>query len=163
MRRSSLYSLTPMPPINPKIEALRACGALNAHPEKVRHPSFAQSDFLDPHDMVQLKYEMIRSIEVDGNPVTQAAAEFGLSRPIVYEALENFRKEGIEGLLPPKRGPKSPRKLTQEVVQFLREVCSNEPGIKVSALAEKVRERFGTILHSRTVEKALLKKGLQKS
>jgi transposase len=149
--------------ISQKLQALRSCGALNPHPEKVRHPSFAGSVFLDPHDMVQLKYEMIRSIEVDGNPVTQAAAEFGLSRPTVYEALENFRAQGVEGLLPQKRGPKNPRKLTEEVIQYLRESRASEPDIKVPALVEKIRERFGIVLHSRTVEKALLKKGLQKS
>ncbi len=152
-----------MSPISQKIQTLRSCGTLNPHPEKVRHPSFAGSDFLDPNDMVQLKYEMIRSIEIDGNAVAQAAVDFGLSRPTVYDALENFRAQGVEGLLPQKRGPKKPRKLTEEVQHYLRQSRSNEPGIKIPALVEKIRERFGIVLHSRTVEKALLKKGLQKT
>jgi len=50
--------------------------------------------------MVQLKYETVRAVEVDGRPIAQAALDYGLSRPTIYEAQENFRQAGIGGLLP---------------------------------------------------------------
>jgi transposase len=161
MRCNLAYTVTFVPPNPKKIEALRSCGALNRQPEKVRHPLFAEHDFFDPHDLVQLKYETIRAVEIDRRPIAHAALDYGLSRPTIYEAQENFRQEGIKGLLPQKRGPKKPRKLTPEVHAYLQELAASEPDLKAAALAQRVRRRFGVFLHPRTVEKALRKKGPQ--
>ncbi len=161
IRCNLVYIVTLVPPNTKKIEALRSCGALNRHPEKVRDPLFAEHDFFDPHDLVQLKYETIRAVEIDRRPIAHAALDFGLSRPTIYEAQENFRQEGIKGLLPQKRGPKKPRKLTPEVHTYLQELAASEPDLKAAALAQRVRRRFGVFLHPRTVEKALRKKGPQ--
>lgn len=150
-----------MPANTRKIQALRSCGALNRHPEKVRHPSFAEGAFFDPHDLVQLKYETLRAVEIDGQPIARASLDFGLSRPTIYQAQESFRENGFEGLLPGKRGPKNPRKLTREVIQYLQAEHLKEPDLKPASLARGVRERFGIILHPRTIEKALVKKGRQ--
>jgi transposase len=161
IRYNLVYRVTLVPPNTEKIEALRSCGALNRHPEKVRDPLFAEHDFFDPHDLVQLKYETIRAVEIDRRPIAHAALDFGLSRPTIYEAQENFRQEGIKGLLPQKRGPKKPRKLTPEVHTYLQELAASEPDLKAAALVQRVRRRFGVFLHPRTVEKALRKKGPQ--
>ena len=161
MRCNLVYILIAVPPNSKKIEALRSCGALNRNPEKVRHPLFTEHDFFDPHDLVQLKYETIRAVEIDERPIAQASAEFGLSRPTIYEAQENFRHEGLGGLLPHKRGPKKARKLTPEVRLYLEELVASEPDLKSSVLAARVRSRFGIVLHPRTIEKALVKKGRQ--
>src|SRR6202030_537525 len=118
MRCNLVYTLIAVPPNPKKIEALRSSGALNRNPEKVRHPLFTEHDFFDPHDLVQLKYETIRSVEIDERPIAQASVEFGLSRPTIYEAQENFRNEGFGGLLPQKRGSKKARKVTPEVRRY---------------------------------------------
>jgi transposase len=154
------YSM-PRPPDPKKIETLRSAGALNRHPEKVRHPRFLENDFFDPHDLIQLKYETIRAVEVEGQEIARAAIDFGLSRPTVYEAKENFRQGGIEGLLGRKRGPKKPRKLTTEVCEYLRKRLAAKPDLKAAELVREIRRRFRITLHPRTVEKALAKKGLQ--
>jgi transposase len=161
MRCNLHYILTPVPPDPKKIEALRSCGTLNRHPEEVRNPLFTENDFFDPHDLVQLKYETIRAVQVDGRAIAQAALDSGLSRPTIYEARENFRQEGIEGLLPEKRGPKNPRKLTPQIRGYLEELVASNPDLKAAALVQRVRRRFGVLLHVRTVEKALRKKGRQ--
>jgi transposase len=156
-----LYTLDPVP-LNPKkIQTLRSSGALNRHPEKVRHPLFSEHDFFDPHDMVQLKYETVRAVEVDSRPIAQAALDFGLSRPTIYEARANLHQAGVEGLLPQKRGPKKPRKLTPEVCRYLEELVGSAPDLKATVLVQRVRRRFGILLHPRTVEKAVRKKGRQ--
>src|ERR1700677_699095 len=47
-----------------KTEALRQHGSLNPHPEAVRHELFQSSEFFDPADLVQVKYEMLRQVLV---------------------------------------------------------------------------------------------------
>lgn len=161
MRRIFIYTLMPAPPDPKKIEALSSSGALNRHPERVRHPLFTEGDFFDPHDMVQLKYETVRAVEIDGRPIAQAALDFGLSRPTIYEAQQNLRQAGIEGLLPKKRGPKRARKLTPEVRRYIEQLLDSEPDLKAAVLVKRVRRRFRIVLHPRTVEKAVRKKGRQ--
>jgi len=46
---------------DPKIETLRLQGCLNPHPENVTDPVFHGSDFFEARDLVQLKYEMLRT------------------------------------------------------------------------------------------------------
>ena len=120
-------------------------------------------EVLDPHDMVQLKYETVRAVEVDGHAIAQVALDFGLSRPTIYGAQEKLRQAGVEGLLPQKRGPKKPRKLTPEVLRYLEELVSSEPDLQAAVMVQRVRRRFGVVLHPRTVEKAVRKKGRQRS
>src|ERR1700686_2627071 len=81
--------------------------------------------------------------------------------PLSMKARENFRQDGIQGLLPEKRGPKKPRKLKPEVRRYLQELVGSEPGLKAVVLVQRVRRRFGIVLHPRTVEKAVQKKGRQ--
>ena len=146
-----------MPADPKKVQALRASGTLNSHPEKVRVPRFLEKEFFDPNDLVQLKYETLRAVEVDGQPLSAAAADSGLSRPTIYEAQTNFLTHGMEGLLPKKRGPKNPHKLRPEIWKFIQETLSSDPELKSTELVQKVRQRFAVNVHPRTVEKALKK------
>ncbi|MET8243259.1 hypothetical protein ABZV31_01785 [Streptomyces sp. NPDC005202] len=45
---------------------------------------FAASQFLDPYDLVQVKYEMVRRVRVDKVPVAKAARAFGFCRQSFY-------------------------------------------------------------------------------
>lgn len=157
VRKYGRNRFTPMPPDPAKLQALRSSGTLNPHPEKVRHPRFTDTEFFDPHDLVQLKYETLRAIETDGQPLAQAAVEFGLSRPTVYQARQAFQGAGLEGLFPHKRGPKGAHKLTPEVRQYLEQSSASQPDVKAADLARQVHQRFGVQVHPRTLEKALHK------
>src|ERR1022692_2685355 len=67
---------------DPKEEALAAERSLNPRPEAVRDAAFtAGGAFFDARDLVQVKYEMVRRVRADDEPVTRAAAAFGFSRP----------------------------------------------------------------------------------
>src|ERR1700748_1679482 len=90
-----------------KQSALRRNGMLNPRPQSVRHPLFQDSDFFDRDDIVQVKYEMLRQVHVDNRPISQAADEFGFSRPSFYQANATFEQAGLAGLGPLKRGPSS--------------------------------------------------------
>ena len=40
----------------------------------------------DPADLLQVKYEMVRQVEVEGVPVSAAARAFGFARQSAYNA-----------------------------------------------------------------------------
>jgi transposase len=138
-----------------KEEFLEASGALNPKPEEVEDRKFSLPGFFDPRDKVQVKYEMLRAHEVDGESVSEAAPRFGYTRESFYSSKERFETEGIVGLVDRKRGRKGPDKLTEEILEFLRQSKSQEPGLSGARLCETVRERYGVKLHKRTVEKAV--------
>jgi len=145
-----------MPPQAPtKRQALQATGTFNPRAPQVRHRLFQQSDFFDPQDLLQLKYETLRALEQENCSIARAAQEFGLSRPTIYQAQNQFQAGGLEGLLPRKRGPKKPHKLTEIVRQYLEDQVRAGPAVDGAELARRVRRRFGVRLHRRTIEKAL--------
>ncbi len=65
--------------------ALRESRCLNPHPGQVTDPGFLADGFFDARDAVQVKYEMVRRVTVDREPVTAVAAAFGYSRPSSYQ------------------------------------------------------------------------------
>ena len=149
-----------------KIQALKAAGVYNPRADQVRHCLFGASEFFDPHDLPQLKYEALRAIEHERYPLARAAREFGLSRPTLYQAQAQLEQQGLEGFLPRKRGPKHPHKLTPKVRQCLLELVGSNPQLRPQELARQLRHRFRVKLHPRTIEKALkakAKRGRQTS
>jgi hypothetical protein len=50
------------------------------HPEQVTDVVFQSQPFFDPRDLLQVKYEMLRRVLVEGQPVGATAATFGFSR-----------------------------------------------------------------------------------
>src|SRR5581483_12096406 len=119
-------------PPDPKLEALRQNGTLNPHPERVRDPLFAEDDFFDGRDLVQVKYEMVRRVRVDGQPVSESATAFGFSRPSFYEAQAALDRGGLAALLPKKRGPHHSHKLSTEVVDFLRREQAEDASLRAA-------------------------------
>ena len=135
--------------------ALRQQGVLHPHPQKVSDPLFQHSDFFEPRDLVQVKYEMLRRVETEKHPVSQAATAFGFSRPTFYQAQADFQRGGLVGLIPEKRGPRTAHKLTGEVLEFLRQQRLAEPSLRRAELVARVRQRFGLQVHPRSIERAL--------
>jgi transposase len=118
---------------------------------------FRGSTFFDPNDLVQVKYEMLRSVERDGRAVVEAAEAFGLSRPVYYVARELFSREGLPGLLPRKRGPKRPHKLTEETLAVLAQaVREAEQMPSATQLAALLADRCGIRAHPRSILRRLL-------
>ena len=138
-----------------KVQVLAEEGTLNPSPNKVSDPKFREGEFFDPCDVVQVKYEMLRRVFVEHVSVTEAAEEYGVSRPTFYQARANFEDAGIAGLVPKKRGPHGPHKLRGEVLAFLE--SHHVPGepIRSRELAALVRLEFDLKVHPRTIERAL--------
>jgi transposase len=140
---------------NPKAEALRSRSCLNPHPETVTDPLFTGPDFFDARDLVQVKYEMLRRVQVDGQPISKSAAAFGLSRPTFYQAQAAFEHGGLAALLPKKPGPRRSHKLTAQVVRYLEQLLDGDPALRPVELGEHVRKRFFITVHPRSIERAL--------
>jgi transposase len=143
------------PPPDPKAEALRRHSCLNLHPEKVADPLFGDSDFFDARDLVQVKYEMLRRVRAQGQPITKSSAAFGLSRPSFYQALSAFEQGGLAGLLRKKPGPRRSHKLSEPVVAFIGQLLTDDSSLGAAELSQRVFERFGLKVHPRSVERAL--------
>ena len=140
-----------------KHKALQQHGTLNPRPQDVHHPLFQDSDFFDPNDLVQVKYEMLRQVQVDKRAVSRTAKEFGFSRPSFYQAEFAFEQGGLSGLLPQKRGPRNGHKLTAEVMEFVGEQRTVEPSLSFAQLAERVQHHFHVKVHPRSIERQLLR------
>jgi transposase len=137
------------------VEALRAERSLNPRPEMVTDEEFGASEFFDARDLVQVKYEMVRRVRVDGEVVTRSAAAFGFSRPSFYEAAAALEAGGLAGLVPARPGPRRAHKLTEEVVAFARQRLEGDPSLRSADLVAAIAGRFGVRVHPRSVERAL--------
>lgn len=141
-----------------KLEALDKQGAVNPHPERVRDPLFEADEFFDARDLVQVRYEMLRRVEVEGDAVTDACAAFGLSRPVFYRVRAALQDRGLAGLLPRKRGPRGGHKLTPKVVCAIEDALAEDRSLGVQALVELVQERYGVHVHPRSIQRALARR-----
>ena len=147
-----------------RLRVLTEAGLLHPHPDAVRAPLFvADSEFFLASDKVQVKYEMVRRVRVDGAPVTRAAAAFGFSRPSFYEAAAAVERGGLGGLVPAKPGPRRAHKLTDEVVGFVRSAREADPSMTAAQLATAIAEKFAVRVHPRSVERALTRADNPKS
>jgi transposase len=140
---------------DPKVTALRESRCLNPHPEQVTDEAFLAEEFFDARDAVQVKYEMVRRVSVDGAPVTATAAAFGYSRPSYYQAAAALAESGLEGLVPARPGPRGGHKLTGEILAWAEEQLAADHTLKAAGLAGLIAGEFGVRVHPRSIERAL--------
>jgi transposase len=142
---------------DPKLRALKDSGTLNPHAQDVQDPAFVGIDFFDPRDLVQVRYEMLRRVRTDGQSIVKATTAFGVSRPTFYKVQDDFDRSGLVGLLPSKRGPRGPHKITAQVMRFIEETAASDEELDAQDLAERIAQRFGLVVHRRTVARALMR------
>ena len=139
-----------------KSAALARARALNPRPETVHDPAFSSGNpFFDRRDLVQVKYEMVRRVRSDGQPVTESASAFGFSRPSYYAIQARFDEGGLPALVGQRPGPRRAHKLSEEVTDFLERSRAEGQTANAAGLAALVRERFGLSVHPRSIERAL--------
>jgi transposase len=150
----------PKKPVDDKTESLKKYGALNPHPQKVAEKTFSDSvlEFFDPRDLVQVKYEMLRTVEKEGRSVKLASEAFGFSRPAFYQAQSQFKQGGVTGLVKRRPGPKSAHKLTDDILSFIEEKVIEGKPLRARKLAPLIMEKFGKEVHPRTIERAVTRR-----
>lgn len=137
-----------------KHQTLRDLGVLHSRPEDVNDELFRTQEFFDPHDLVQVKYEMLRRVQVDHLSVSQAANTFGFSRPSFYQSLAAFQQSGLPGLIPKRRGPKTAHKLSSEVLEYIEEQQALDEALRAPELCQRIIQKFGFSVHPRSIERA---------
>lgn len=138
-----------------KTQTLKRHGTLHPHPEQVEDELFQRDPFFDPRDAVQVKYEMLRRVRIDGLHASRAAREAGFSRPTFYEVKAAFDSAGLLGLLPTKKGPRRAHKLTDSVMAFIEEEIAKQPEVDIGEIVNRVFEHFGLRVHARSIRRAL--------
>jgi transposase len=145
-------------PTDAKSQALRRQGALHPHPRDVTDALFRSREFFDPRDLVQVKYEMLRRVHVEGCSIVEVVAAFGFSRPTFYQAQAAYRRHGLPGLIPRRPGPRRAHKLSEDVVGFALRQQARDPSLRAPTLAAMTHEGFGLDLHPRSIERALARR-----
>jgi transposase len=136
-----------------KLLALRHARTLHTHPDQVSDPLFTSgSTFFDPRDLMQVKYECLRRVRVEGDSVTHATSVFAISRPTFYAAQSAWEHAGLIGLLPQQTGPRQAHKLTEEIMLLLLPLAETMSSVQ---LAMWLRDQHHVIVHPRSIERAL--------
>jgi len=143
---------------DPKSKALQKQRCLNPRPKDVTSELFEKSDFFDPRDLLQVKYEMLRRVRADQQPIRQVAFQFGFSRPSVYKALATFERTGLLGLVRTKPGPRRAHKLSKSVVKFIEEQKREDGSVTLGELVNRIKRQFGLVVHTRSIQRALKRK-----
>ncbi len=143
------------PPSAAKQLALKQSGALNPHPQDVRDDLFQSNEFFDARDLVQVKYEMLRRVQVEGLSIARVAELFGFSRPAFYHALQAYTSAGLPGLIRKRPGPRGAHKLSDKVMQYIAVLRAEDANLSSHEIATKVRRKFRLAVHPRSIERAL--------
>ena len=136
-----------------KAQRLKQSGTLNPSPEKVVDPLFANTEFFDARDLLQVRYEMVRRAEEV--PLRETAQRFGASVPTCVRAKRAFREGGLQALIPQRRGPRTAHKITPEILAFVDDYRGRHGPVGSRKLVPLIAERFGISVHPRGLEKAI--------
>jgi transposase len=143
-------------PEDRKHVSLRKSGTLNRDYQEVKDKLFKENLFFDAKDLVQVKYEMLRRVSREESSISEASKTFGFSRPSFYEAKDSFERDGLSGLIPKKPGPKKAHKLNNQIMDYIFDNGLEET--KSADLKRIVEDKFGTKVHSRSIERAISKR-----
>jgi len=134
-------------------ELLRRALCLNRSPESVKDGLFTeQSDFFDPRDIVQVKYEMLRRCEVDGKDVAPTCLDFGFSRTTYYKVQQAFLEGGLPSLMGRPRGRPNPIKVTDVVLGFTIAEKAKTPKLTAKDMVAAINARYHVRLSVRMVQ-----------
>jgi hypothetical protein len=134
-------------------ELLRRALCLNRFPETVKDETFIkQSDFFDPRDIVQVKYELLRRCEVDGKDVASACIDFGFSRTTYYKVQQAFLRGGLPSLMGRPRGRPNPIKVTDVVLGFTIAEKAKNPKLTAKDMVAAIYARYHLRLSVRMVQ-----------
>ena len=128
-----------------KHEALRKEGTLNPRPRAVTNPLFEESDFFDPHDLVQVKYEMLRQASE-----ALAQGEYDKTSALIAQVKAEASRMGLAATFCDRTA-----ELTSIVAQARAEVKMREAAKKEKA----ARKAFGQWMKGKVLPNADFARG----
>ncbi len=144
-------------------ELLRSALCLHRSPESVKDETFIeQSDFFDPKDIVQVKYELLRRCEVDGRDVAATCLDFGFSRTTYYKVQQAFLSGGMPSLMGRQRGRPKPIKVTDVVLGYTIAEKAKNPKLTAKDMAAALDARYHVHLSERMVQYLWQRYGVSK-
>lgn len=136
---------------------------LNRTPELVQDVRFIkQADFFDSKDIVQVKYELLRRCEVEGNDVASSCLGFGVSRTTYYKVKQAFLRGGLPALMGQPRGRPHPIKVNDVVRGHLIAEKVKNPKFTAREMAAAVKERYHVQLSERMIQYVWQRYGVSK-
>ena len=141
-----------------KEDTLKKYGCFNQNHESVSASIFQSDPFFDKKDVVQVKYEMIRAASRDEGSITNISEAYGFSRKSYYQINESFKAGGLHALIPKKTGPKGPRKLKPEILEFVDAYLVDHKNAKAQEISDQLEANKGIKIHPRSVYRYLEKK-----
>lgn len=141
-----------------KEERLRDSGTYNSRHAKVSDPDFEKYDTLDPRDLLQVRYEIVRAIDIGGEPAADVAGRFGVSVVSARRYVRSMRDGGIAALVPKKRGPRGPHALGEEGEAFVEKYLEAHPSASAGEVHGALEGELSTGASRRTVERRIASK-----
>lgn len=136
-----------------KKDILTKNGTFNKNYDKVSEQKFISDDFFDPQDLVQIKYEMLRTARDSERNISEVADAFGFSRAAFYKIKASFEQEGISAFNPDKSGPKGAKKFTEEHQRFVDNYLTTHPKTSSDNLTVILKRERGIEISKRTIER----------
>jgi hypothetical protein len=134
-------------------EILRRALCLHRSPENVKDEAFIEkSDFFDPRDIVQVKYELLRRCQIDGKDVASACLDFGFSRTTYYKVQQAFLAGGLPSLMGRQRGRPNPIKVTDVVLGYTIAEKAKNPKLTAREMVAALEARYQLQLSVRMVQ-----------
>jgi len=132
---------------------LQRARCIHPAPEKVHDKRFQEEgSFFDPKDIVQVKYELLRSCIVEGSDVASTCVRFGFSRTTYYKVYEAFMHGGIPYLMGRPRGRPQPIKLNELVLGYLIAEKAKNPKLSASEMVTHVMNRYEVQISVRMIQ-----------
>jgi len=149
----------------PKSQFLKKEKIINPRPERVIHPLFQKTEFFDPFDLPQVRYELLRSARSEELSIAEACRQFGFSREYFYQLDRAFMERGFVSMLGSPIGRRPIIALNQEIVNFIIQRRIQNSNLSGENLRQEVHKNYKVQCSRRSVERivekfALGKKGL---
>ena len=126
---------------------------LHRTPERVQDDRFTQqTDFFDPKDIVQVKYELLRTCQVERRDVASACLDFGFSRTTYYKVQQAFLEGGLPALMGRPRGRLKPIKVTDVVRGYLIAEKAKNSKLSAREMVETLKKRYHVQLSERMIQ-----------
>lgn len=142
---------------------LQRAHCIHPAPEKVHDKRFQEEDsFFDPKDIVQVKYELLRSCIVEASDVASTCVRFGFSRTTYYKVYEAFLHGGIPYLMGRPRGRPQPIKVNELVLGYLIAEKAMNPKLSASKMVTGVMNRYNVQISVRMIQHVWQHYGISK-